>query len=104
MTTVAWAPELAEVGRLGADGAIGGEDDLLDLHLGFGELLLAVPLQQRPTLVGRDRLVELHLAALELLDDRLQLLERVLERQRSTILTPSGCFRQLRLSDSRSME
>src|SRR3979411_1571357 len=60
---------LAEVGGLAADGAIGGEDDLLDLHLGLGELLLAVPLEQRPPLVGRDRLVELHLAALELLDD-----------------------------------
>src|ERR1700720_3711778 len=95
--------ELAEVGRLGADGAIGGEDDLLDLPLGLGELLLAMPLQQRPALVGRDRLVELHLAALELLDDRLQLLQRVLERQRGNILRQYGFFRQFGLSESRSM-
>src|SRR5260370_10335856 len=86
--------ELAEVGGLAADGAIGGEDALLDLHRGFRELLLAVPLQQRPALVGGDRLVELDLAALELLDDRLQLLQRVLERQRGNVLRPYVFFRQ----------
>ena len=54
-------------------------------------------------LVGRDRLVELHLSALELLDDRLQLLERVLERQRGNILRQYRFFRQFGLSESRSM-
>src|SRR6266851_1443180 len=67
--------KLAEVGGLAADGAIGGEDDLLDLHLGFGELLL----------------------------DRLQLLQRVLERQRGNILRQYGFFRQFGLSEGRSM-
>ena len=37
--------ELAEVGGLAADRTVRGEHDLLDLHLGLGELLLAVPLQ-----------------------------------------------------------
>src|SRR5260370_29316441 len=74
--------ELAEVGGLAADGAIGGEDDLLDLHLGFRELLLAVPLQQRPPLVRGDPPVELDPAAPHLLDDPLHLLPPVLHRHR----------------------
>src|SRR5882672_4029885 len=94
--------ELAEVGGLAADRTVGREDDLLDLHLGLGELLLAVPLQERPALVGRDRLVELHLPALELLDDRLQLLQRVFERQRGNFLRQYGFFRQFRLSEGLS--
>src|SRR6266853_3032180 len=78
--------ELAEVGGLAADRTVGGEDDLLHLHLGLGELLLAVPLQQGAAFVGRNRLVELHLAALELLDDAFQLLQRILEGQPGNIL------------------
>src|SRR6478736_5586978 len=73
--------ELAQIGGLAADRAVGREDDLLDLHLGLGELLLAVALQERTALVGGDRLVELDLAAFELLDDAFELLQGVLERQ-----------------------
>src|SRR5690348_1109936 len=80
------ATGLAEIGRLRAHGTVGREDDLLDLHLGLGQLLLAVPLQQRAAFVGRNRLVELHLAALELLDDALQLLQRVLEGEARDVL------------------
>src|SRR6185312_3530622 len=82
----------AQVGRLAADRSIGGKDDLLDLHLGLGKLLLAVALEQRAALVGRNRLVQLHLAALELLDDGLQLLQRVLERQAGDVLGNRGFF------------
>src|SRR5258708_254163 len=77
---------LAEVGGLAADRTVGRKDDLFDLHLGLGELLLAVPLEQRPALIGRDRLIQLDLATLELLDDALQLLEGVFERQVGDIL------------------
>src|SRR6516162_2539734 len=90
--------QLVEVGRLAADRTVGREDDLLHLHLGLGKLLLAVPLQQRTALVGRDRFVELDLAALELLDDALQLLQRILEGQAGNILRQCGFFRQFRLS------
>src|ERR1041384_7046986 len=71
--------QLVEVGWLAADRPVGREDDLLYFHLGLGKLLLAVPLQQRAALIGRDRFVEFDLAALELLDDALQLLQRILE-------------------------
>src|SRR5215471_1718123 len=70
---------LVQVCGLGTDGAVRRENDLLDLHLGLGKLLFAVLLEQGAALVGRNRLVELHLAALELLDDAFQLLQRVLE-------------------------
>src|SRR5262245_19007440 len=60
---------LVQVGRLAAHRPVGREHDLLHLDLGLGQLLLAVPLEQRPPFVGRDRLVELDLAALKLLDD-----------------------------------
>src|SRR5258708_35184764 len=66
--------ELAEVGGLAADGAIGGEDDLLDLHLGFRELLLPVPLPQRPPPLGGDRPAALDLAAPHPLADPLHVL------------------------------
>src|SRR5262245_47872574 len=88
----------AEVGGLGGDGAVSREDDLFDFHLGFGQLLFAVLLQQRAALVGCDRLVELDLAALELLDDAFELLERVLERKRCDLLGQGGFFGQFRLS------
>src|SRR5690349_17377432 len=82
----------AEIGGLAADRPIGREDDLLDLHLGLGELLLAVALQQRAALVGADCLVELHLAAFELLDDAFELLQRVFEGQALNILGNCGFF------------
>ena len=69
-----------------ADRAVGGEDDLLDLHLGLGQLLLAVPLEQGAALVGGDRFVELHLAALQLLDDAFELFQRIFERQADDVL------------------
>src|SRR5262245_7204347 len=89
---------LAEVGGLSADRAVRRAHDLLDLHLGLGELLLAVLLEQRTALIGRDRLVELDLAALELLDDAFQLLQRVLERQAGYILRKYGFFCQFCLA------
>ena len=45
--------------------------------------------------------LELHLAALELLDDRFQLLQRVLERQGGDILGHGGFFGQFCLSGGR---
>src|SRR5262249_56504637 len=56
-TTEAWRRGvLGEVGRLGADRAVGREDDLVDLHLGLGEFLLAVLFQKRAAFIRRDRL------------------------------------------------
>src|SRR5471032_3246657 len=83
---------LAEIGRLARDRTVGREADLLDLHLGLGQLLLAVALQQRAALVSGDGLVQLGLALLELLDDRLQLLQRVLEREAGDVLEKYGFF------------
>src|SRR5262245_30245829 len=83
---IVWSGQLVEVGRLTAHRPVGREHDLLDLHLGFGKLLLAVPLEQCSALVGRDRLVELDLAALQLLDDAFQFLQSVLEGQTGNIL------------------
>src|SRR5476651_270011 len=83
---------LAEVGGLAGNRAVGGENDLLDLHLGLGELEFAVALQIGAALVGRDRLVELDLAALQLLDDAFQLLQRVFERQRGDVFQQGGFF------------
>jgi hypothetical protein len=53
-----------------------------------------VALQQRAALVGGDRLVELHLAALELLDDAFELLQGVLERQAGNVLRDCRFFGQ----------
>ena len=74
-----------------------GEDDLLDLHLGLGQLLLAVPLEQGAALIGGDRLVELHLAALELLDDAFELFQGIFERQADDVLMDDRFFGHRRL-------
>src|SRR5262249_14306047 len=70
------------------------EVDLLHLHLGLCQLLLAVPLQQRTALIGGDRFVEFYFALLELRDDALELLQRVLEGQAGHFLRQCGFFRQ----------
>src|SRR5262245_11264460 len=88
----------AEIGGLAADRAIGRKHDLFDLHLGLGQFLLAVLLEQRAPFVRRDRFVELHLTAFELLDDAFQFLQGVLKRKRCDILRHGGFFGQFRLS------
>ena len=55
-------------------------------------------LQKRPTFIGLDRLVELHLTALELLDDTLEFLQRIFERERGNVLRQCGFFSQIRLA------
>ena len=93
-----------QVGRLAAHRAVGGEHDFLDLHLGFGELVLAVALQQGAALVGRNRLVQFDLAALELLDDGFQLLQRVLEGQAGNVFGQCRFFGQFASLGERSPE
>src|SRR6185437_5052232 len=51
----------------------------------LAQLRLAMPLQQRAALVGRDRFVELVAAGFEPLDDLLELLQRVLETHRGDL-------------------
>src|SRR5262249_45667971 len=85
---------LVEVGRLAAHRPVRREVDLLHLHLGLCQLLLAVPLQQRTALIGGDRFVEFYFALLELRDDALELLQRVLEGQAGNFLRQCGFFRQ----------
>ena len=58
---------------------VGREGELLDLGLRLLQEPVAVLLQNLAALVDRDLLLELDVAALEPVDDRLQLLERALE-------------------------
>src|SRR5262249_37168522 len=59
--------------------AVGPDDDLVDLLLGLAQLFFAVLLQGGPAFVGLDRVVELGVALLQRLHQRLQLGERLLE-------------------------
>src|SRR5262245_8858703 len=70
------------VERLGAGRLAGGiEPDLLHPSLGLAQQLLATALERLAALVDGDRLLERHLALLEPLDDRFELLDRLLEGQ-----------------------
>src|SRR5260370_34306371 len=63
---------LVQVGRLAAHRTGGREDDLLHLHLGLRQLLLAVPLQQGAAFVGCDLLGQPDLSTLQVPYDALQ--------------------------------
>src|SRR5215470_16371902 len=70
------------VERFGAGRLAGGiEPDLLHPSLGLAQQLLATALERLAALVDGNRLLERHLALLEPLDDRLELLDRLLEGQ-----------------------
>src|SRR5690348_7449963 len=71
--------------RLRRRRAVSADDDLVDPRLRLAQLRLAMSLEQRAALVGRDRLVELVAAGLEPLDDLLELLQRVLETHRGDL-------------------
>jgi hypothetical protein len=71
-------------GRLAA----GADGDLLDAGLGPLQERLAMLLQRLAALVDRDRFLERDLAALEALDDLLELVERLLERQAGDVGAP----------------
>src|SRR5258708_20473056 len=78
MTKREWTSR--HIQRLGAFRlAAGVEGDLLDPRLGLAQYLLAAALERFAALVDRDRLLERHLALLEPLDDRFELLDRFLE-------------------------
>src|SRR5215472_7324537 len=71
---------LLHIERLGALRLAGCiEGDLLDARLGLAQQLLAAALEDLAALVDRDRFLERDLALLEPPDDRLQLLDRLLE-------------------------
>src|ERR1700733_7895734 len=74
--------ELLPIQRLGA-GRLAGrvERDLLDTRLGLAQQIFAAALERLAALVDGDRFLERHLALFEPLDDRLELLDRPLERQ-----------------------
>src|SRR5712691_10886727 len=73
---------LFDVERLGSGRlARGIEGDLLDPGLGLAQQFHAATLERLAALVDRDRLLERHLALLEPLDDRFELLDRLLEGQ-----------------------
>src|SRR5262245_36515822 len=71
-----------QVGRLGARPPVRTERNLLDPKLRLAQLALAVQLELGAALVSRDRRVQVQLPALEVLDDLLELCERLLERHR----------------------
>src|SRR5262249_23324179 len=74
---------LLYVERFGAGRlARGIEGDLLDARLGLAQQLLAAALERFAALVDGNRFLERDVAALELLHDRLELGQRLLERQR----------------------
>src|SRR5579864_7145269 len=66
---------------LRADTAVGTDHDLVDTRLRLAQLRRAMPLQQRTTLIGLDRFVELAGPAFHATNDLLQLGERLLEAQ-----------------------
>src|SRR5262245_41884575 len=71
---------LGDVERFGSGRLAGGiERDLLHPRLGLPQQLLAAALERLAPLVDGDRLLERHLALLEPLDDRFELLDRPLE-------------------------
>src|SRR5262245_37289745 len=71
-----------DVERLGAGRLAGGiEPDLLHPSLGLAQQLLAAALERLAALVDGNRLLERHLALLEPLDDRFELLDRPFEGQ-----------------------
>src|SRR5579883_584621 len=73
-------PRSLHIERLGASRLAGGvEGDLLHPRLGLAQQLLAAALERLAALVDRDRFLERHLAFLEPLDDRFELLDRLLE-------------------------
>src|SRR5262245_7931182 len=81
-SSTVWAVPLLDVERLGSGRlASGVERDLLDPRLGLPQQLLAAALECLAALIDGDRFLERHLALLEPLDDRLELLDRPLERQ-----------------------
>ena len=69
------------VERLGSGRLAGIEGDLLHPRLGLAQQFLAAALQRLAALVDRDRLLERHGAALELLHDLLEFGERLLEAE-----------------------
>src|ERR1700732_561449 len=71
-----------DVERLGAGRLAGGiERDLLHPRLRLAQQLLAAALEQLAAFIDGDRFLERHLALLEPLDDRLELLDGALEGQ-----------------------
>src|SRR3546814_9460686 len=70
---------------LAGGSAVVGEADLLDLRLVFAQLGIAVALQRGAAFVVADGAVQRALALLQLADDRLQLVERLFERNRAAI-------------------
>src|SRR4029077_6769527 len=65
--------------RLRGDGAIGADDNPIDPLLRLLSLSPAVPLEQGPPLIGKNRFVKLDLSAFEPAHDLLQLGKRLLE-------------------------
>src|SRR5712691_2642154 len=73
---------LCHVQRLGPGRlAAGIERDFFDPRLGLAQQLLAAALERLAALVDGDGLLERHLALFEPLDDRFELLDRLLEGQ-----------------------
>src|SRR5262245_11889937 len=81
-SSTVWAIPLLDVERLGSGGLAGGvERDLPDPRLRLPQQLLAAAFERLAALIDGDRFLERHLALLEPLDDRLEFLDRPLERQ-----------------------
>src|SRR2546422_2506207 len=73
-------PGSLHVERLGpGDLAVGIGGNLVDAGLGLPQQFLAAALQRLATLIDRDRFLERHLAVLQPLHDRFELLDRALE-------------------------
>jgi len=84
MASSSWfiAPLSLDVERLDAFRlAVGAERNLLDSRLGALEQPVAMGLEQFAALIEGDRFLQRDGAAFELFDDRLELGERLLERQ-----------------------
>src|SRR5206468_4257562 len=73
-------PGSLHVERLGpGDLAVGIGGNLVDAGLGLAQQFLAAALQRLAALIDRDRFLERHLAVLQPLHDRFELLDRALE-------------------------
>src|SRR5438132_3734324 len=78
--------ESLHVERLGSgDLAIGIGGNLVDAGLGLPQKFFAAALQRLAALIDRDRFLQRHLAVLEPLHDRFELLDRALEGEFSDV-------------------
>src|SRR5262245_25505822 len=80
---------LLTVDRLQAD-VLARTGDLLDLGPRFGKLAFAMFAQGRTAFVGLHGIIQLHLAALQIAHDLLQLFHRVFEAERGDIVGGLG--------------